>query len=61
MQRVLRTKLFLGSTTEEIEEKLQKFLEDGNVCPGNYVDHRLYKLGNVYQFIFVFAELIQKG
>jgi hypothetical protein len=61
MQRVLRTKLFLGSTTEEIEEKLQNFLEEKNVCPGNYVAYQLYKLGEVYQLIFVFAELIEKG
>lgn len=61
MQRVLRTKLFLGSTTEEIEEKLHSFLEEKNVCPGNYIDYQLYKLGEVYQLIFVFAELIKKG
>jgi len=61
MQRVLRTKLFLGSTTEEIEGKLQEFLEEKNVCPGNYVEYQLYKLGEVYQLIFVFAELIEKG
>jgi len=56
--RVLNTKVFLGSTTEEIEEKLQKFLEENNVCPGNYIDYKLYKLGNVYQLIFVFAKLL---
>lgn len=59
MRRVLRTKIFLGSTTEEVGEKLSSFLEEKNICAGNYIEYKLYKLGNVYQLIFVYAELIK--
>lgn len=59
MRRVLRHKIFLGSTTEEIDIKFSEFLEKNNICPGNYVDIKLFKLGNVYQEIFIYAELIE--
>lgn len=61
MRRVLRTKMFLGSTLEEIESKLTAFLSEKNICIGNYVEYQLYKLGNVYQVVLVYAELIEGG
>ena len=59
MRRVLRQKMFLGSTIDEIEEKVDKFLKNSNICIGNYVDVKLFKLGNAYQEILVYAELIE--
>jgi len=58
MNRVLRIKMFLGSTVETVEGNLTAFLESKNLCVGNFVDVRLYKLGQVYQLILVYAELI---
>lgn len=58
-RRILRTKLFLGSTTEELDEQLSKYLQIENICPGNYIDYKLYKHGGVYQLIFVYAKLLQ--
>ena len=58
MRRVLRHKFFLGSTTEEIENLSDEFLKKQNICVGNYVDIKLFKLGNVYQYILVYAEVI---
>ena len=58
MRRVLRIKIFLSSTTEEIETNLTEFLLKQNICVGNYIDAKLSKLGNVYQLILVYAELI---
>jgi len=55
--RELRFKLFLGSTTEEIEEKVNEFLVKKEMCPGNYVTHELDKLGDVYQLAFFYAEV----
>lgn len=58
MRRILRMKIFLGSTTEEIETALTDFLARELICVGNYVDAKLSKLGNVYQLIFVYAEVV---
>lgn len=58
-RRVLRTEIFLGSTTEELNEQLNTFLQKECICPGNYIEYKLCKLGNVYQLIFVFARLLQ--
>lgn len=57
-KRKLQTKIFFGSTTEKIEEKMNKFLNDKKVCPGNYIDSKLYRLGGVYQLVFMYAELV---
>lgn len=57
-RRVLRAQLFLGSTTEEVNTSLAKFLQEKNICVGNYVDIQLWKLGDVYQLALVYAELI---
>lgn len=59
VRRVLRMKFFLGSTMEEIEVAVSEFLERENVCVGNYVDVRLHKLGNVYQFVLPYAEVVE--
>jgi hypothetical protein len=56
MQRLLRIQFFLGSTTEEIQEQISPFIK--NMCPGNYIDLKLWKLGNVYQAALVYAELV---
>jgi len=53
MTRLLRVKIFLGSTTEQIEKDMNKFLD--KVCPGNYIEHRLYKHGGVYQLVLFYA------
>jgi hypothetical protein len=58
MRRSLRIKIFLGSTTEEIQIKIDEFLNIP-VCIGNYVDFKLSKLGNVYQGILIYAEVRQ--
>ena len=42
---------------EEIEGKLSEFLEETNVCPGNYIESDLYKHGGVYQMILWYALL----
>jgi hypothetical protein len=55
-RRVLRVRFFLGSTTEEIQLTIEEFLRPG-VCPGNYVDLKLWKHGAVYQAALVYAEL----
>lgn len=56
-QRVLRIKFFLGSTTEKVEAEVEAWLEENNICPGNFIEQKLYKLGNVYQFVLVYASL----
>lgn len=56
--RELRNKIFLGSTTEEIEIELNNFIKESKMCPGNYVNSELYKLGSVYQLLFFYAELV---
>ena len=56
-QRRLRFKLFVGSTTEEIETDVQTFCE--SLCPGNLIASRLYRLGGVYQFAVWYAELTE--
>lgn len=58
-RRQLRTKIFLGSTTEEINKALEKFYKENEICLGNYRDHQLYKLGGVYQFVLIYAELVE--
>jgi len=55
--RFLRIKLFLGSTLEEIQEQINPFIEE--MCPGNYIDLKLWKLGNVYQAALIYAEFIE--
>jgi len=59
VKRILRIKLFLGSTTEQVQEQLDAFLLYG-ICPGNYIDIKLWKLGNVYQGALVYAELVDE-
>lgn len=59
-RRVLRQKMFLGSTTEELQIGLDEFLLKSNICVGNYIDSKLYKLGNVYQMQLFYAELIEE-
>lgn len=59
MRRVLRIKLFLGSTTEQVQEELDTFLAPG-ICPGNYIDFKLHKLGSVYQGALIYAELVDE-
>ena len=50
-------KLFLGSTTEEVELAASDWLAKKNICVGNYIESTLYKLGDVYQLVLVYAEL----
>ena len=61
MDRVLRQKIFLGSTTETINDEVDRFLIKKNLCVGNYVDVKLVKLGNVYQYILIYAELVENS
>lgn len=56
--RVLRTKMFLGSMIENVDKELDSFLRKNNICVGNYVDIKLHKLGGVYQLILVYAEVV---
>lgn len=56
--RVLRTKIFVGSTTGGIDYMLNEFLEKKNICPGNLVDMKFFKLGDIYQLIFIYTVLI---
>lgn len=56
--RVVRTKIFLASTIETLEYLFSHFLEEQNICVGNYVDLKLYKKGGTYQLIFVYAKVI---
>ena len=56
--RELRSKIFLGSTTEEIELELNNFIKESKMCPGNYVNSKLYKLGSVYQLLFFYAKIV---
>jgi hypothetical protein len=59
MRRILKIKIFLGSTTEEIQTKVDEFL-GSFICVGNYIDFQLYKLGNVYQGVLIYAELVNE-
>lgn len=59
VRRVLRMKIFLGSTIEEIEAAVAEFLGRENLCVGNYVDVKLHKLGNVYQLVLPYAQVIE--
>ena len=59
-RRVLRQKIFLGSTTEEIDAKVIDFLQKEQICVGNYMDIKLFKLGDVYQYILVYAQFLPK-
>ena len=58
VNRTLRVELFLGSTIEAVGSQLHGFLEQHNICVGNYVDLKLHKLGNLYQLALVYAKLI---
>ena len=55
IRRVFRIKIFLGSTTEKINQEVETFLEKENICVGNFIDQQLNKLGGVYQFVLVYA------
>jgi hypothetical protein len=57
-KRELRIKIFIGSTVEIVEKKLSNFLKQQKICPGNFIEHKLYRLGGVYQLVFIYAELI---
>jgi hypothetical protein len=57
LNRILRTKILLASTIEGLDKNLSEWLSSNNLCVGNYVDVKLYKLGSVYQLILVYAEL----
>jgi len=57
--RVLRTKILLASTIGTIEYEFSKFLEENNVCVSNYIDIKLFRLGNIYQLIFVYAKVVE--
>ena len=59
MKRVLRIKIFLGSTIEELTEEIKCFLDSNPICPGNMIEPSLTKLGNVYQFVLCYAEVIE--
>ena len=59
MRRVIRQEMFLGSTIEEISHQVNMFLLQNNICVGNYIDIKLFKRGNVYQYVFIYAELIE--
>jgi len=56
--RYLRIKFFLGSTIEEIQRSLNAFLNNENICIGNFRDLKLWKEGSVYQVSLVYAELV---
>lgn len=56
IERVLRVRWFLGSTLERIQEEMDKFTV--SMCPGNFVDLRLWKHGNVYQAALIYAEVV---
>jgi hypothetical protein len=56
VERMLRIKWFLGSTIERVQEQMDKFLV--NLCPGNYVDLKLWKYGNIYQAVLVYVEVV---
>jgi hypothetical protein len=54
--RITKFKFFIGSTTEEIEEKVNNFFKM-KLCPGNVINTNLYKLGGVYQYEIIYAVL----
>lgn len=56
--RVLRSKIFLASTTSTVDYLFSKFLEENNICVGNFVDIKMFKLGGIYQLIFVYAKVV---
>lgn len=58
VERVTRVKWFLGSTTERVEEAMNGFLAKVGLCPGNYMDLKVFKLGEVYQAVLVYAEVV---
>ena len=60
IRRVLNQRIFLGSTIEEVNSKVNEFLRERDICVGNYVDCKLSKLGGVYQYILIFAEVINE-
>ena len=60
-------RLILGDTTDDeylkvlidlATGKVEQFLEENNVCLGNFVDAKLFKLGNVYQYILYYGIVI---
>lgn len=56
IERVIRIRWFLGSTLERIQEEMDKFTVA--MCPGNFVDMRLWKHGGVYQAALIYAEVV---
>ena len=38
---------------------MDEFLKPG-MCPGNYIDLKLWKYGNVYQAVLLYAELVNE-
>lgn len=56
--RFLRIRFFLGSTLEEIQVQVDAFV--AAICPGNFVDLKLWKFGGVYQAALIYAEVEQK-
>jgi len=58
MRRVLRIKHFLGSTIEDIDNQVGRFLSHENICIGNYKEYQLHSNGSVYQAVLVYAEVV---
>lgn len=58
ISRFLRIRFFLGSTLEEMQVQVDAFV--ATMCPGNFVDLKLWKFGSVYQVALVYAEVGQK-
>jgi hypothetical protein len=59
--RRLWVRMFLGDTLEQIEQQMASYLGHECICPGNYIDVKLWKLGDVYQAALVHAIVIQPG
>jgi len=59
MRRVLRIKMFLASTLEEMQQDMDVWLEKNNICPGNYTASDLYKHGGVYQMVIWYATVVE--
>lgn len=58
--RVVRLKIFIGSTVDEISREFNSFFMD-DLCPGNVIKTQLYKYGNVYQYEVLYAQLLKEG
>lgn len=51
--------MFFAFTIEEINKQFKDFLSENKICPGNYIDIKLYKIDSIYQLIFVFAKVLK--